>query len=87
MIRLHVTAHAISRFRERVARVSEAEARAALTSRTICLAADQHAPFVKLGTGQHVVIEDHRVITVLPADTHPSALRTERDIIHRRGST
>lgn len=82
---LHVTSHAVERCIERVPGIkTEIEARAVLTSPTIHLAADEGVPFVKLGTGQHVVIDRHRIITVLPSDTHPSALRTERDQFHRR---
>lgn len=71
MIALEVTLHAVERYQQRVANVSDAEARAALSCRNFQLAADFGAPFVRLGTGHRVVIEQHRVVTVLPAD-HPA---------------
>lgn len=66
---LHVTLHAIERFQERVARVGREQAKQALTSPAIILAAEFGAHYVRLGTGQHVVIIGHRVVTVLPKDT------------------
>lgn len=68
MTALHITEHAIERYQERVANVSEADARIALSSPAVTTAADFGAPYVKLGTGQRIVIEGGRVITVLPSD-------------------
>lgn len=65
---LHVTQHAVERFQERVSNVTDAEAREALSSPTVRKAAEFGAPYVKLGTGQRIVLERDRVITVLPAD-------------------
>lgn len=80
----HVTSHAISRYRERVAAVSLEEAEAALSSPAIQKAADFGAPFVKLGTGQRVVLIGHRVVTVLPAASARGKLAPERDWMHGR---
>lgn len=64
---LHVSAHAVERYIERVCPNASAEqAKDALTSPTITKAARFGAHYVKLGTGQHVVIEDQTIITVLP---------------------
>lgn len=68
---IHITRHALTRYQERVRPVSEAEARQALSSTAIQLAIQIGAPFVKLGTGQHVVIEDGRIVTVLPEYANP----------------
>jgi uncharacterized protein (DUF2252 family) len=65
---IHVTEHAIDRYRERVEAVSADAARIALSSEAIVTAANFGAPYVKLGTGQRVVLEGSRVITVLPHD-------------------
>lgn len=67
---IHITTHAIQRYTERVEPVTPAQAHAALSSPTITLAAAFGAPYVKLGTGQRVVIHDGKVLTVLPIG-HP----------------
>lgn len=72
---VHVTAHAIERYQERVANVSDDEARQALSSPTIILAAKFGAAFVRLGTGQRVVIVDGAVITVRPVEDGRGQLR------------
>ena len=82
---LHVTKHALERAIERIPGIrTEDDARLALSSATIQKAAQFGAPFVKLGTGQHVVIHDRRIVTVLARDHHPSAFTQTRDAIHRR---
>ena len=63
---VEVTLHAVERYRERVADVTPAQARSAMSSRTVQLAADIGAPYVKLPTGHRLAIHQHRVITVLP---------------------
>lgn len=76
---LHVTGHAISRYRERVDPGADFDrAHAALTSAAVERAAGFGAPFVKLGTGQRIVIVEHRVVTVLPADNPRWRLGTPR---------
>lgn len=62
---VHVTNHACLRYQERVAPVSIEVARERLSSAVIEQAAAFGAMFVRLGTGQRIVIHDGRVITVL----------------------
>lgn len=68
---LHVTTHAIQRYQERVALVSDEKAREALSSPTIKAAAKFGARTVILGTGQRVLLRDNAVITILPTDFKP----------------
>lgn len=75
---LHVSSHAISRYRERVAPVDQSTAVAALRSPVITLAARIGAPLVRLPGGQRVVIEDGVVVTVLPKDHWTAALDRRR---------
>lgn len=75
---LHITTHAVHRYQERVANLPDADVRAALSVAAVELASDIGAPFVKLGTGQHVVVRDGTVITVLPKDKHPGAMGRDR---------
>lgn len=79
---LHITSHAISRYRERVAPVSYDDALAALTCAAVELAAEIGAPFVKLGTGQRIVLVENRVVTVLPCGTWAGCLCTEMSRKH-----
>lgn len=64
---IHVSSHAISRYRERVEPVSYDEAIKALSSPAIEAAVRFGAGYVRLGTGQRVVIKLGAVITVLEA--------------------
>jgi hypothetical protein len=80
---LRITSHAVERYQERVANVTPTEARIALTSPVIAKAADFGAPYVKLGTGQHVVLEGRVVVTVLPKDEHPGCFAPDRDAVRR----
>lgn len=75
---IRVSSHAISRYRERVALVDYGTALAVLSSAAIQAAASFGAKYVRLGTGQRVVIEDGAVVTVLPADGKPN-LRVMRN--------
>lgn len=76
---LHVTTHATERYLERVnPRATWAEAEQALSSPFIQAAANWGVPFVKLGTGQRVVIQDHKIITVLPTGHLPGRLDSAR---------
>ena len=65
---VHITRHAIARYRERVADLAEDCICAALSSPAILLAADFGAIYVRLAGGQRVVVVDHTVVTVWPAD-------------------
>lgn len=80
-----ITTHAIARYRQRVADVSEQEARAAISSKTVELAADFGAPFVRLGTGQRVVIANGVVVTVLPSDEKVGCLDRRRPLVRTGG--
>jgi hypothetical protein len=66
---LHVSNHAVLRYQERVAPVSMEQAREILSSPAIQRAAEFGATYVRLGTGQRVVIQGQTVVTVQPA-TH-----------------
>jgi hypothetical protein len=63
---IRVTKHAIERYCERVANVTQDAAVAALSGPTIQKAVQFGARHVILGGGQRVVIEQGRIITVLP---------------------
>lgn len=81
---IHISNHAIERWLERVdPKASWAEARQALSGPAITLAAEFGAPFVKLGTGQRVVLQGSRVITVLPKDIRPGRLDPARQFQRR----
>jgi hypothetical protein len=75
---LHITRHAIERYQQRVSPVSDDEAREALSSPAVQIAAQIGAQFVRLPTGQRIVIHEHTIITVQPADHY-------RRMIHREG--
>lgn len=72
---VRVSSHAVSRFRERVAPLPEAEVRAILSSTIIERAAAFGACFVRLGTGHRIVIQGDAVVTVLPADHYRRQIR------------
>lgn len=76
---IRVTQHAIERYQERVRNVTDEDARAALSCAAIVIAAQFGAPYLKLGTGQHVVIKDGAVVTVLPKDHNQGRMRTGLD--------
>lgn len=69
-----VSRHAMDRYRERVADLPDCEIFAALSGPTFELAAELGAPLVKLPTGQHAVLREDTVVTVLPADASVNAL-------------
>lgn len=76
---IHVTQHAVERFQERVSNIPDADARAALSCPAVLMAAEIGAPYVKLGTGQRIVLEGSRVVTVLPKDNPRWRLGTPRE--------
>lgn len=78
-ITLTVTDHAVLRYQERVACITDDAARAALSSKAVRHAASIGAPFVKLCTGQRILLRGHTVITVLPIGQHIGNLSTERN--------
>lgn len=66
---IRVARHAIDRYRERVADIPEDEARTQIVRAVEnARAIEFGAPYVKLGTGQHIVIENGVIVTVLPKD-------------------
>ena len=73
---LHVTQHAIDRYRERVADIPDQAIVAQLTTDAVLAAARFGAPYVRLSTGQRIVIVKHKVITVLPAHAKVGAVAT-----------
>lgn len=72
---LHVTAHAILRYQQRVAAVSLEQARAALSTPAIRKAAEFGATCVRLGTGHRVVIREFSVVTVQPAENYARQIK------------
>lgn len=66
---LVITDHAIDRYCERVSPVTRDEARRLLSTPAVQLAASFGAEYVKLGSGQRIVIDNMMVVTVLPANT------------------
>lgn len=75
-----LTRHAIQRYRERVADVPACEIWRALDSRAVRCAIEIGARFVKLAGGQRVVLEENRVVTVLPADHWLGSLDWRNDL-------
>lgn len=69
-----VSRHAMDRYRERVADVSDREIFAALTTPTFELAVELGAPMAKLPGGHHAVLRQDTVVTVLPSDASVDAL-------------
>lgn len=78
MIRPIVTNHALVRYRERIANASDEAIRLALDTPAVRTAIQFGAPFVRLGTGQRVVLDQDRVITILPSDCTKAYLGNHR---------
>lgn len=79
MTEVQLTRHAIQRYRERVADVPPAAIWAALDCPAVRLAIEFGARFVKLSGGQRVVIQENRIITILPRDHYTGSLDRRRD--------
>jgi len=75
VVEIHITAHAIERYIERVAPVTPDEAHAALDSAAVRCAAEIGARFVRLGTGQRIVLQGHTVVTVMPSENYRKQVR------------
>lgn len=75
MPNLYVSRHAIQRYQERVRACSEQEARQALSTTTVELAARIGARFVRLATGHRIALEGTTVTTVIPADDYRKQVR------------
>jgi hypothetical protein len=74
---IHVTHHACERFIERVAGVTIEEARVAILSHTraIEVAAAFGCQVVRLGSGQRLILNGSRVLTVYPRHDRPRQCR------------
>ena len=79
MAEVFLTRHAIQRYRERVADVPAAVIWRALDIPAVRIAIDFGARYVRLAGGQRVVLEENRVVTILPRDIHETALAPGRD--------
>ena len=79
MAEVFLTRHAIQRYREHVADVPPAAIWAALDCPAVRLAIEFGARFVKLSGGQRVVIQENRIVTILPHDHYIGALDRRRD--------
>ncbi|MCX9146589.1 hypothetical protein [Erythrobacter sp. WG] len=85
MPEVFLTRHAIQRYRERVADVPAAEIWRAIDCAAVRTAIEFGARFVRLAGGQRLVLEQNRVVTVLPKDHFTSALDRARDHLHGEG--
>jgi len=74
-----LTRHAIQRYRERVADVPAAAIWAALDTPAVRIAIDFGARFVRLSGGQRIVLEENRVVTILPRDRCRGSLARRND--------
>ena len=70
-----ITPGGLRDYRACIAQDKVSEILAALQSRWIESAADYGAPFVRLGTGQRLVLRDHCVVAVLPQGFGQGRLR------------
>lgn len=80
-----LTRHAIIRYRERVADVPLAEIWRALDCPAVRTAIAFGARFVRLSGGQRLVLDNNRVVTVLPRDHPPGRLDPLRDSLFEVG--
>lgn len=79
MAEVYLTRNAIQRYRERVADVSPAEIWRALDCPAVRVAIEFGARFVRLSGGQRVVLEENRVVTILPRDRCRGSLHRGND--------
>lgn len=76
----HITRHAIERAIERVPGITSVEQAIAILSAPIFQRAIEFgAKYVKLARGQRVVIENGRIVTVLPKEHRAGLMNLERD--------
>jgi len=68
MTDLTITAHALKRYRERIADLPEAAILAHLDTPAVQTAIAIGAPYVRLATRHRVVIKGSTIVTILPAD-------------------
>lgn len=76
---LFITRHAISRYRERVADVPASAIWRALDCPAVRVAIQFGARFVRLAGGQRAVLQDNRIVTILPRDHFVGAMDRRRD--------
>lgn len=75
---LHVSQHAIDRFRERVANLPDQAIVNALSTPAIQLAAALGAEcYVRLPSGQRIAVKGNTVVTVLPAEQYQRQVRRQ----------
>lgn len=79
MSEVFLTLHAIQRYRERVADVPAADIWRALDIPAVRIAIDFGARFVRLSGGQRVVLEENRIVTILPRDRCRGSLARRND--------
>lgn len=74
MTRFRITQHAVERYIERVAAVTQAEARRRLATaeKAVLAAASIGCRCVKLGCGARLALEGTKIITVYPASPNDS---------------
>lgn len=76
-----ITAHAIMRFRERVAPLGDADIRRSLSIPAIRAAIAFGCPYVRLASGHRVALEGDRIVTVLPKH-HDTGCCRKRERAH-----
>lgn len=81
---IHITAHAIDRYRERVANIPDEQIRARLNAPIIARAIDFGARTIRLGTGQRLIIDNQTIVTITPKGYKLGCLAPSRDSLHRR---
>jgi hypothetical protein len=74
-----LTRHAIQRYRERVADVPAAAIWQALDTPAVRIAIEFGARFVRLSGGQRIVLEENRIVTILPRDRCRGSLSRQND--------
>ena len=82
---IHVTAHAIERYRERVTDGTDDQIRAAIDCPAVRAAAQIGACYVRLHGGQRIVLKDYTVVTVMPSDNYRKQVRRHKLPRYRSG--
>jgi hypothetical protein len=78
MTHVRISSHAISRYRERVAALTEAEVRAVLDTPRIAEMIEFGAREIVLGSGHHAVVADGAIVTIRPKPFEKRRERPER---------
>lgn len=82
---LQITTHAIHRYQERIANLTAEQVQAALDIPAVRCALRIGAPFVRLASGHRIVLEDGKIITILPKGVWQWTMVKDRYNQHRRG--